>query len=52
MPDLILYGGVWGKTNTPFTLASQNGSERSGTVLKCSVNGTVLFRSVPERNGK
>ena len=37
------------RTNTPFTLACQNRSEDSRTVLHHNVNSTVSFCSIPER---
>ena len=39
-------------TNTPFTLATENRSDRSGTVPRSNVNGFVLCRTVLERNCK
>ena len=39
------------QSNTVFTLACQNCSERSRTVLMDSVNTTVPFRSVLDQNG-
>ena len=46
MDCLWLQGRV---SNTVFTLACQNRSKRSRTILMYSVNTTVLFRSRPVR---
>ena len=51
-----LHGRENAITYTPFSLAKYNRSDRSRTVLWCSVNATNLFRSIQilfrsERNG-